>query len=87
MVEGAGFGVTSGLLAQLQHFLGVWPWTSLFTFLSFGFFFCHLRLINGNGIEWVGRVNEPADVRHSAQCLHTLGSQRNLCPLLSPSSA
>lgn len=52
--------------AQLQHFLGVWPWTGLLTFLSFGFFFCHLRLINGTGVELEGWVNEPADVRPSA---------------------
>ena len=52
--------------AQLQHFLGVWPWTGLLTFLSFGLFFCHLGLINGTGVELLGWVSEPADVRPSA---------------------
>lgn len=52
--------------AQLQHFLGVWPWTGLLTFLNFGFFSCHLRLISSTGVELVRQVNEPADVRPSA---------------------
>lgn len=53
MVDGSGFGVRISAHIPNPQVLGMWLWTGLFTFVSFSFFICPMKLINVTDTELV----------------------------------